>query len=352
MSTLIIPCAGRSTRFPNSRPKWSLTHPYGDLMFIQSIKGLDLSKYSEVVSVFLKDDVERFNLLEGLNQSLGEIDAKTSIVLLEQPTSSQSETVAEAISALNIKGDILIKDCDAYFTAEYASGNFVYTSNLRDVSNIKASSKSYVDVDKNGIIQTIVEKDVISNEFCCGGYGFSDAEKFVETYKKLKDSAEGEIYVSHIIFQQLLDGEQFITCNTSNFNDWGTLKDWNEYKKQYKTLFLDLDGVLVENSGEYVGKKWGTTDALESNKDYINNLYETGKVRIIFTTSRKSKFRDETISQLEKCGIKYHTIIFDLLHCQRILVNDFSSSNSFPTAKAVNLPRNNDNLEEYLSESF
>ena len=239
MSTLIIPCAGRSTRFPNSRPKWSLTHPYGDLMFIQSIKGLDLSKYSEVVSVFLKDDVERFNLLDGLNQSLGEIDAKTSIVLLEQPTSSQSETVAEAISALNIKGDILIKDCDAYFTAEYASGNFVYTSNLRDVSNIKASSKSYVDVDKNGIIQTIVEKDVISNEFCCGGYGFSDAEKFVETYKKLKDSAEGEIYVSHIIFQQLLDGEQFITCNTSNFNDWGTLKDWNEYKKQYNLNDLD-----------------------------------------------------------------------------------------------------------------
>jgi len=66
MSTLIIPCAGRSTRFPNSRPKWSLTHPYGDLMFIQSIKGLDLSKYSEVVSVFLKDDVERFNLLANI----------------------------------------------------------------------------------------------------------------------------------------------------------------------------------------------------------------------------------------------------------------------------------------------
>ena len=89
-----------------------------------------------------------------------------------------------------------------------------------------------------------------------------------------------------------------------------------------------------------------------SNKDYINKLYETGKVRIIFTTARKSKFKDETILQLEKCQIKYHKIIFDLLHCQRILVNDFSSSNSFPTAKAVNLPRNNDNLEQYLSESF
>ena len=62
-----------------------------------------------------------------------------------------------------------------------------------------------VDVDNNGIIQTIVEKDVISNEFCCGGYGFSDAEKFVQTYDKLKNSAKGEIYVSHIIFQQLLD---------------------------------------------------------------------------------------------------------------------------------------------------
>ena len=352
MSTLIIPCAGRSTRFPNSRPKWSLTHPYGELMFIQSLKGLELNKYEKILAIFVREDVEKYNLFAGIQKSLESLNIQFQIVLLDSKTKSQSATVAAGIIAAGIEGNILIKDCDAYYSAKYQEGNFVYTSNLRDSVNIKASSKSYVDVDIMGRIQTIVEKDVISNEFCCGGYGFSDAKKFVETFNTLQTSATEEIYVSHVIFQQLLDSEEFITHETSNFNDWGTLNDWNNYKKQYKTLFLDLDGVLVENSGEYIGNIWGTTDALSSNRDYINNLYNTGKVRIIFTTSRKSKFKEATIKQLETCGIKYHNIIFDLLHCQRILVNDFSATNTFPTAKAINLPRNEDNLEQYLSENF
>ena len=59
MSTLILPCAGRSTRFSNSRPKWSLTHPFGELMFIQSIKGLELSNYNKILAIFIEDDIKR-----------------------------------------------------------------------------------------------------------------------------------------------------------------------------------------------------------------------------------------------------------------------------------------------------
>jgi hypothetical protein len=117
-------------------------------------------------------------------------------------------------------------------------------------------------------------------------------------------------------------------------------------------LFIDIDGVLVENSGEYVGKIWGTTDHIEKNKNYINNLFDTGKVRIILTTSRKSSYKQKTIEQLDLLNVKYHDIIFDLLHCQRILINDFSDTNPYPTAKSVNIPRNNNNLEHYLKENF
>ena len=69
MSTLILPCAGRSTRFPNSRPKLSLTHPYGELMVIQSIKGLDLNQYDKIVAVFVKEDLEQFGLRDGIIKS-------------------------------------------------------------------------------------------------------------------------------------------------------------------------------------------------------------------------------------------------------------------------------------------
>ena len=321
MSTLILPCAGRSTRFPNSRPKWSLTHPYGELMVIQSIKGLDLNQYDKIVAVFVKEDLEQFGLRDGIIKSFENLGKNYEIVELENTTKSQSETVTRAIEKLNIQGGILVKDCDGYFNGDSVDGNFVYVCSLQDVDKINAKSKSYVDVDTNGFIKTIVEKDVISSLFCCGGYSFSDASKFVKTYKKLSDLSNDEIYISHIIYQQILDGETFKIENVDNFKDWGTLSDWDEYKKQYKTLFIDLDGVLVENSGEYVGNIWGTTKDLGSNKRYINKLYDSGKTRIIITTSRKSSYKDETLSQLNNLGIKFHDIIFDLLHCQRILIN-------------------------------
>ena len=114
------------------------------------------------------------------------------------------------------------------------------------------------------------------------------------------------------------------------YSDWGTLEDWNKYKSEYKTIFTDLDGVLVENSAEYFEPIWGTTNAIQENVDYMNDPYDSGKCRIIITTSRKSSFKEVTISQLDREGIKYHDIIFDLPHAERIVINDFSKSNKYP----------------------
>ena len=57
MATLILPCAGKSTRFKNTRPKWSLTHPYGELMLIQGIKGLELDKYEKIIHAIKKHEL-------------------------------------------------------------------------------------------------------------------------------------------------------------------------------------------------------------------------------------------------------------------------------------------------------
>ena len=57
MFTLILPCAGNSSRYPNMRPKWSLTHPNGRLMITQGISGLDLSNFDSICMGALKEDV-------------------------------------------------------------------------------------------------------------------------------------------------------------------------------------------------------------------------------------------------------------------------------------------------------
>ena len=45
MRSLVIPMAGKSSRFPNMRPKWMLTHPMSNrFMAIESILGLKVDK--------------------------------------------------------------------------------------------------------------------------------------------------------------------------------------------------------------------------------------------------------------------------------------------------------------------
>ena len=108
MATLILPCAGKSTRFENTRPKWSLTHPYGELMLIQGIKGLELDKYDKIIPVFLKEHLEDYGLRKGVIESFNKLNIDFSILELDSPTKSQSETVAKAIEAFSLKGSILI----------------------------------------------------------------------------------------------------------------------------------------------------------------------------------------------------------------------------------------------------
>ena len=105
---------------------------------------------------------------------------------------------------------------------------------------------------------------------------------------------------------------------------------------------------MVESSSEYFPPYWGTTGSIKENVATLNELYESGKVRIIITTSRKSSYKIKTIKQLELLGIKYHDIIFDLLHCERILINDYSKTNPYPTAKSCNLFRNSNQLGDLL----
>ena len=137
-------------------------------------------------------------------------------------------------------------------------------------------------------------------------------------------------------------------CNLS-MSDKYTIEEWNKYRSSYKTLFVDLDGVLVYNSGEYTNPKWGDTKPICENVEYLKKLYNTKRVKIIITTARKSKYRVETINQLKRNFIPYDDIIFDLYHAKRYLINDYSHTNSYPTAISVNLKRDSGELNKLLN---
>ena len=102
------------------------------------------------------------------------------------------------------------------------------------------------------------------------------------------------------------------------------------------------------NSSEHFNPKWAESEPILDNINHIKGMYNKGNVQIILTTSRKEKFREKTIQQLRDYEIPYDNIIFNLLHCTRYLINDYSNTNSYPTAVSVNLKRNDNSLKELL----
>lgn len=344
--------AGRSSRFPDVRPKWMLTHPNGNFMVIEAIKGLNLRDFEKIHFVYLKEHEGQHSFLKGFREELESegLLTKSSFIGLEKATKDQPETVEQAIVQGKITGPILIKDSDNYFEATISPSNGVCYADLNSVGLVKPRNKSYITTDTQGNVLNIVEKLVISSTFCVGGYSFADAAFFIEALGKL--DPDRERYISHVIYQMMLDGQTFSAIETKSYSDWGTIEDWDRFKRSHGTLFVDLDGTLVKNSSVHFPPYVGESEPIVPNVEIIKRLQKSGKFEIIITTSRPERYRGVTEAQLERLGIVCKALIMNLQHSKRIIINDYSKSNPYKSCDSINLKRNADDLKEILRESL
>ena len=65
---LILPVGGLSSRFPGVKPKWLLTHPNGNLMITEAIKGLELDSFDNIYLVTIKEHVEKYDFINGIEK--------------------------------------------------------------------------------------------------------------------------------------------------------------------------------------------------------------------------------------------------------------------------------------------
>ena len=319
------------------------------LMVTEAISGLNLDFFDNIYFICLQQHEDKYQFMKGFVSELDDagLREKSNIVLLPEQTDSQSETVYTFLSGYDLDGFIFIKDSDGFYRCDVEERNQVAYFDLNDMDDINARTKSYVDLDVNDVVTNIVEKKVISSTFSSGGYGFADAKEFCKTFEKLQDM-DGECYISHIIFEMMLSGSTFYGTKTTDFKDWGTLDAWNKYKSQYKCLFVDIDGTLITNSSHHFPPYVGSGEPIENNIDFLAELHEQGKTKIVLTTSRPDKFRQLTIMELQTKGIPFDELVMGLPHCQRVIINDFARSNPYPSCKAINIPRNTDDLMEYF----
>jgi hypothetical protein len=132
-----------------------------------------------------------------------------------------------------------------------------------------------------------------------------------------------------------------------DYEDWGTLDDWKLIQKNHSTYFVDIDGIMLYNRGKYGKENWGNSLPVhEENFATLKKLYDGG-AQIVFTTARDEKNLGKFKQLLKKHGIKAHAFVTECNHAPRFMVNDFAPTNPYPSATAVNVPRD-DKLSTYL----
>lgn len=343
---IIVLAAGQSSRFPNMRPKYLLTAYDHKLMIEHAIDCFPPA--AKITVVVLKEHCKQFQADSFLKEALGE---RVSVVVVDQLTNGPAETALIAIKQLNIQGPVFIKDCDTFFefVSPIKSCNGIAVATLNNYPNIRnVSGKSYVKANEHGIVQSIVEKQIVSNLFSVGGYQFKDANTFATVATHLLKAATHEVYLSNVIDSMIANGELFETLPVDKFVDVGTADDWITFNRQHPVLFVDIDGVLVTNQSRYGTNKFGTpVTVLSANVSFLIGQ-QTNGAQFIFTTSRQSSFDTETNELLTQLGFVNYQLLSGLNTTNRILINDFDYSNPYPSADAINIKRNNDDLERYF----
>lgn len=351
MNTLIIPCGGRSSRFPNMKPKYMLTHPDGKLMIEKSMEYINSDVFDRVIITIVKPHDEKYEANLILHQVF-QNNPKVEICVLDDFTASASETVYLTIKKMNIEGSLVIKDSDNRVCVHIDKNikNMIVGYDLqqhRDVTNIPG--KSFLIINEQNIIQDIIEKQIVSNIICLGVYCFENVSDFINAYEEMQThKISGEMYISHVISYMLSsDKHVFYAVMASSYDDWGTLKEWKEAQRKYRTYFVDVDGVIMKNSGKYGKTNWyNNTIILEDNVETLKKLQEEG-AQIIITTSRTEEFRTDLEHKLKSIGLKPYAILMGMNHAARVIINDFAPTNPYPSGLAITLPRNS-SIKDYL----
>src|SRR6185312_14080681 len=91
--TLLLPCAGRSSRYPGVRPKWMLTLPCGELALARAAASVPRDAYGRIVAAVRAEHEERHGAVSLLKRVFGDID----VIVLDHDTQGPADTVAEMI---------------------------------------------------------------------------------------------------------------------------------------------------------------------------------------------------------------------------------------------------------------
>lgn len=217
--SLIVPIAADKTAYNYEMPFVFGLSKDGIMFCIKAILGLQLSKFDDIYFTILKKHDELYCLTDLFKLQFKRLHlSNAKVVVLEEPTNSQPETIYKTIKKEFIEGSIFVKDADCSFSCDIESSNCIAIYPLESLEWVNPQNKSYVSVDEMFYITNIIEKRIIDHYFSAGGYCFDDAAEYCRYFEGLRDN-EG-LYLSHLVYAMLLNKKVFRPILVKNYIDF------------------------------------------------------------------------------------------------------------------------------------
>ena len=346
---VIIPCCGSSSRFPDLPPKWMLPDHSGRPMIAEAISLLNID-HKDVIVTILEEHQRKFEVIRGLRKAIGE-DVK--VVTLKEKTRSQSETVYKTLIETKLNDPFLVKDSDNCFRVDQIEEDCSYVcyDSLNNHSLINPRNKSYLQIDGQGVLTNIKEKQVISDTFSVGGYYFTDPHLFIKTYDRLEKVGavdKSELYLSDVILSMLMDGIPFRGKLISSYQDWGTVQDWKRFLLSKKTFFVSLDGYIFERGSEYFEPTFQNANSFPNAIENVRQLIQLGH-SVVLLSIRSEQYRNLTEKQLSEIGLQGLNVIYDCPLSKWEIIKPPFRGLSFKSCEAHELdPLSDDGIERLL----
>lgn len=217
--SLIVPIAADKPAYEHEMPYVFGLASDGIMICVKAILGLNLDVFDNIYFTILKKHDDLYSLSDLFKLQFKRLKlSNAKVVVLEEPTSSQPETIYQTIKRESVEGSIFIKDADCYFECEVRPEDSVAIYPLENLEWVNPQHKSYVAVDDMFYVTNIIEKKIVSHYFCAGGYGFASTLSYCMFYEKIFDNSR--IYLSHIIYSMLLEKSIFRPILIKRYSDF------------------------------------------------------------------------------------------------------------------------------------
>lgn len=239
MLQIVIPMAGLGARFKDAG--YEVAKPFLEIqgipMIIQVIRNLTPRREHKFYLICREEHRATLEDLAGQEQVECEI--------LSTPITTQgaAETVMIAAPKLDADEPLMIANCDQIIGLDIEM--YLKSVDLLDSDGCLMTMESndpkwsFVKLDVDGYVETVIEKEVISNQATTGIYNFRRTEDFT-TAAKLQIEGNmktlGEFYVAPIYNELIKQGRKISTLNVGalggSFHGIGTPDDFEHYCRE------------------------------------------------------------------------------------------------------------------------